>query len=85
MLDTARKAEGIFTARKRSLGQGNVFTLVCQSFSSQVRGGLHPMGWGLHRGGGVGQTPLSDTTGYGQRVGGVHPTGMQSCYKYFFL
>ena len=25
----------IYTARKRSLGQGNVFTLVCQSFCSQ--------------------------------------------------
>ena len=32
----------LFTARKRSLGQGNVFTPVCQSFCSQ--GGLHPAG-----------------------------------------
>ena len=28
----------IFTARKRSLGQGNVFTHVCQLFFSQGRG-----------------------------------------------
>ena len=50
---------GIFTVRKRSLGQGNVFTSVCYS----VRGGsLHPEG-ALHPGG-VGQTPhkiLQDT------------------------
>ena len=28
---------------------------------------------------GAGQIP--STTGYGQRVGGTHPTGMHSCYK----
>ena len=32
--------ECILTTRKRSLGQGNVFTPVCQSFCSQ--GGVHP-------------------------------------------
>ena len=48
----------IFTARKRSLGQGNVFTCVCHS----VRGGLHsgrgppPTGICI-QGGTVGQTP----------------------------
>ena len=41
-------------------------------------GGLHRGGGDLHPGGGVGQTP-SDTTGYGQRAGGTHPTGMHSC------
>ena len=35
-------------------------------------GGLHP--------GGSGQTPSSDTTGYSQRAGGTHPTGMYSCH-----
>ena len=35
----------MFTAHKRSLGQGNVFTLVCHSVH---RGGLHP--GGLHPG-----------------------------------
>ena len=78
----------IITARKRSLGQGNVFTLVCHS----VHGGGLPPG-GLHLRGvclqgvciwgvciqGVGQTPPSHTMGYGQRAGGTHPTGMHSC------
>ena len=35
---------------------------------------------GLHPGGG--QTP-QDTTGYGQRAGGMHPTGMHSCCFFF--
>ena len=57
------------TARKRSLGQGNVFTPVCRSVhgeGSAFRGSLHP--GGLHPGGGVciggGQIPpriLRDT------------------------
>ena len=64
-----------FTARKRSLGQGNVFTPVCHSVHGG-RAGLHPGGrvsafWGV--GVGVGHTPLM---GYGQRAGGTHPTGM---------
>ena len=58
----------------RSLGQGNVFTPMCHSVHGG--GGLHPGGvcigmGGLHPGGG--QTPL-DTTGYGKRAGGTHPT-----------
>ena len=65
----------IITVRKRSLGQGNIFTSVCHSFSPQ-------RGWSAS--GvcivGVGQTPPSDTTGYGQRAGGMHPTGMHSCF-----
>ena len=32
----------IFTARKRSLGQGNIFSSVCQEFCSQARGGGIP-------------------------------------------
>ena len=39
----------IFTACKRSLGQGNVFTPM---YHSIYRGGLHP-GWGLHLGWGA--------------------------------
>ena len=38
---------GNLTARKRSLGQGNVFTPVCQSFCSQGEEhslGVHPLG-----------------------------------------
>ena len=35
---------------------------------------------GLHPGSAFrGQTPPSDTTVYGQRAGGTHPTGMHSC------
>ena len=32
------KSDGIFTARKRSLGQGNIFIGVCQEFCSQWGG-----------------------------------------------
>ena len=46
--------------------------------------------WGLYWGGslstgvcigglGVGQTPPSDTVGYGQQAGGMHPAGIHSC------
>ena len=35
-----KKSKFIFTAHKRSLGQGNVFTGMCQSFCSQGAGGL---------------------------------------------
>ena len=38
----------IITARKRSLGQGNVFTPVCQSFCSQGGGGRAWQGVGMH-------------------------------------
>ena len=50
---------------------------------SASRGSLHP-GVSVSRGGlqpeGVGQTPPPNTTGYGQRAGGTHPTGMHSCW-----
>ena len=37
----------IITARKRSLGQGDIFKSVCQEFCSQVGGGWYPsMHWG---------------------------------------
>ena len=35
----------------------------------------------LHPGVGVGQTPPSDTAGYGQRAGGTHPTGIHSSFS----
>ena len=41
-------------------------------------GGLHLLG-GLHSGRRLGRPPSSDTTRYGQRAGGTHPTGMHSC------
>ena len=73
----------IFTARKRSLGQGNVFTSVCDSVHRE--GVSAPLYAGIH-------TPLantpkadtppsSDTMGYGQQAGGTHPTGMHTCYR----
>ena len=41
-------------------------------------------GWGLPTvgsasRGGWAEPPLDDTTGYGQRAGSTHPTGMHSC------
>ena len=61
----------IFTARKRSLGQGNVFTPVCHDQEGSASSG-------------VGQTPPPPrdtwyTMGYGQQAGGTLPTGMHSC------
>ena len=52
---------GIFTVGKRSLGQGNVFTLACHSVEG---GSLHPEG-GLHPGT-LGRPPPLDTTGNSQ-------------------
>ena len=47
---------------------------------SHDQGGLHPGVGGFCMGRGVGRAdPPRDTTGYGQRVGGTHPTGMHSC------
>ena len=50
-------------------------------------GGLHPGGsasGGVHPEG-VDRPPQGDTTGYGQRAGGTHPTGMHSCFSLFAL
>ena len=63
------------------------FTGVCLSTGTGWRERVCIQGWGAaSRGGGsasggVGQTtiPPSDTTRYGQRMGGTHPTGMYSC------
>ena len=73
----------LVTTRKRSLGQGNIFTSLCHS---------------VHKGGGVpGQVPPSPgqvhhpprytppgavhAGRYGQQAGGTHPTGMHSCFQ----
>ena len=51
--------------------------------SAYIKGGLHPTGVclkGLHPGGWA-DPPVLDTTGYSQRVGGTHPTGMHSCKR----
>ena len=62
----------IITARKRSLGQGNMFTGVCLS-----TGGC--LVWGVSGLGGVpGEAPPMATA-----AGGTQPTGMHSCLEYF--
>ena len=68
----------LITARKRSLGQGNVFTPVCNS----VHGGCLPLCMlGRHP---WADTPSpSDTTGYGQHVGGTHSKEMYTCLTSF--
>ena len=58
----------IFTARKRSFEQGNIFTGVCQQFCS--RGGSAP--WGC-----LVETPPRTATA----AAGTHPTGMHSCTR----
>ena len=86
--------EHIFTARKRSLGQGNIFAPVCHS----VHGGgcllpggggvLAPGGsgpGGMHAQGGAcfGGVLLAEGVPTSPRTataaGGTHPTGMHSC------
>ena len=69
----------LITAHKQSLGQGNIFTSVCQEFCPQ--GGLASQ----HA---LRQTPLGPDPPatlhagtYSQQVGGMHPTGMQSCLQ----
>ena len=71
--------ESIFTARKRSLGEGNIFTSMCQEFCSRGGGGcLLPGGACFLRGvcsqGGLLETPRAATA-----AGGTYPTGMHSC------
>ena len=69
----------IAIARKRSLGQGNIFSSVCQEFCSQggstwagTPGQVHPPD---------SYTPPGAVHAgrYGQQAGGTHPTGMHFC------
>ena len=66
----------LITARKRSFGQGNIFAPVCYSVhggSASLHAGIHPRDQRQH-------PPTGVHAGrYGQQVGGMHPTGMQSC------
>ena len=65
----------IFTTRKRSLGQGYVFTRVCHSV---YRRGVSV--WGVS----VRETPPRQRPSpVWRRSGGTHPTGMLSCLHYF--
>ena len=76
-LNRSSTAQG-FLPPANEAWEGYVFMPVFQSFCSQGEVGLYPGGsaprGGLHPWGLVGQTPPSDTTGYGQRAGGTHPT-----------
>ena len=70
----------IFTAHKRSLGQGNIFTPVCHSVhmggggSASVHAGIPSPDHA--------SPPSAEHAGrYSARAGGTHPTGMQSCYN----
>ena len=83
------------TARKRSLGQGNIFTPVCHSVhgggSASVHDGIPPFPPDQAspdqspppKPGTPPRTrhpPGAEHAGrYGQCAGGTHPTGMQSC------
>ena len=83
------------TVRKWSLGQGNVFTPVCQPFCSQ--GGWTPLGRHLseqtpywadmsHADTHPGHThPQVDTPETATEAGGTHPTGMYSCWNLLLL
>ena len=68
------------TFREAGGGQGSLHP---GGRSASRRGRLHTGGRVCIQGEGVGQTPL-DTTGYGQRAGGTHPTGMHSCLNFYF-
>ena len=71
----------LITARKRSLGQGNVFTGVCLSTGGLASQHASLVTWprGVSASRGVGQTPLQENMGYAQRAGRTHPTWMRSC------
>ena len=74
---------------KRSLGQGNIFRIICQSFCPQGGGGCTQT-VGMHGWGGVVGVCMSGIM-HGRRwhvwcagemtteVGSTHPTGMHSC------
>ena len=76
----------IFTARKRSLGQGNMFTGVCLSTGGCLsregawsQGGCLVPGVGLLRGGLIPGACLVATPPTATAEGGTHPTGIHSC------
>ena len=78
----------IVTACKRGLGQGNIFTSVCQSFCRGWGVSLHEMGRGCIPAcnGGVclgsgryNPPPPADTPQTATEAGGTHPTGIHSC------
>ena len=87
------KLFNIVTPHKRGLGQGNIFTSVCQEFCSQggclVPGGSAPGGMSaagrVPASGGVGGLLwgggclVETPPGTATAAGGTHTTGMHSC------
>ena len=87
----------LVTTRKRSLGQGNIFTPVCHSVHKggvpgQVPpspGQVHPPGTppgrftpgGRYTSGRYTPPGAVHAGRYGQQAGGTHPTGMHSCFQ----
>ena len=76
----------IFTARKRSLGQGNIFRSMCQEFCP--RGGGGAWSWGVSAPGGAwywgvsgprGVPGIDLPSGTATATGGTHPTRRHSC------
>ena len=66
----------IIIARKRSLGQGNMFTGMCLSTGGcLLPGGMVPGGCMVPGGSLVETHPPTATA-----AGGMHPTGMHSCF-----
>ena len=63
------------------LGQGNIFTSVCQEFCPQGGGGCLPqcmLGYTTPPPRADNPPPRRQTAAYGQRAAGTHPTGMHS-------
>ena len=89
----------IVTARKRSLGKGNIFTSACHSFcphrgsvsrgvcleGGSVSGGASVSRVGCASRGSSVDLPPSDTMGYGQQAGGTHPTEINACLNLYFV
>ena len=71
-----KKSYILITVRKRSLGQGNVFTGVCLSMGGWLPSIHHrSQVWRVCNTPGCRRPPT--TTG---KVGGMHPTGMLPCF-----
>ena len=78
----------IVTTRRRSLGQGNIFTSVCHSFcphGGSVSGGGSVSTVGSTSRGVRQTSPPLHAMRYGQQAGGTHPTEMNACLNLYFV
>ena len=75
----------IFTVRKRSLRQGNIFTGVCLFTGGVCCKRPPPVSVHIHRGWGwqtsPGQPPAPPPE-TATEAGGTHPTGIRSCFRF---